>query len=66
MATKKPTANNAVGGAAAGGAIGVIIVIAAKTWGDVEWDATEASAMTAAVGTLAAFLFRYLRKPSGV
>lgn len=63
MTNKKHTANNAVGGAGVGSAIGVIIVVLVPEFTEIEWTPEKAALMTAALGTVVAWAFRYLPKP---
>lgn len=57
----KPTPNQAVIGGGAGASIGMVLVVLLPKFTDVEFDATEASTLTAAFGVIASWLIRYLR-----
>ena len=59
----KATGNQAVVGGGVGSALGVIFVVMMPKLTELTLDATEASLMTAAMGTLFAWLVRYLPKP---
>ena len=61
---RNPKANAAVGASGIGGALGVILVMFIPKFTDITLDATEASLLTAAFGTVFAVLVRYLPKPS--
>ncbi len=62
---RNPKANAAVGASGIGGALGVILVMFIPEFTDITLDATKASLLTAAFGTVFAALVRYLPKPAG-
>ena len=57
----KPTHNQAVGGGVAGGGLALILVWLIPQVSNLVIQATEASALTIAIGSVVSFLARYLQ-----
>ena len=57
------TPNRTLSGGGAGSALGVILVVMAPKFSEIVFTVEEASIMTAALGTIFAWLVRYIPQP---